>query len=424
MMTGDAPFFIAAAGLLGLLVGVLVTILFTRRRWQAANEESIRLAATLESERQAHRQRIESLQQDQQRLGQVFAELSSKALADNNRQFLTLAGEKLQQFNLQAKNELTQREQAVEAMVRPIREIMEKTREQMQRIEKERHESYGALARHLETMVASQQLLQGETRRLVQALRRPEVRGQWGEMTLRRLVELAGMVEHCDFVEQQHIADDDGAIRPDMIIRMPGDREVIIDVKTPLDAYLSASEASDDEERERQLDRHTRKVRERVQELASKAYWQRLANSPDFVVLFIPGEHFLSSALERDKELLEYALSRKVILATPTSLVALLRAIAYGWSQQALTENAKKIQALGEDLYKRLRTFNEHLVRLGKSLGSSLDHYNRAVGSFDRQILSGARRFREMGIQNSDPLEPAETIDKTARQPTGVDRDE
>ncbi len=410
-----------ASGLIGLCLGVLLTALIAHRRWQSINEERVRLAATLDSERQAQQLRMSALQEDQERLGQLFAKLSSQALEDNNRQFLTLAGEKLQQFNLQSKNELLQREQAVEAMVKPIREIMEKTRQQIQRIEKERHESYGALGKHLETMVASQQMLQGETRRLVQALRRPEVRGQWGELTLRRLVELAGMVEYCDFFEQTHIADEEGAIRPDMIIRMPGGREVIIDVKTPLDAYLSASEATDDVEQEKQFERHTRKVRERVQELASKAYWQRLASSPDFVVLFIPGEHFLSAALERDQNLLEYALSRKVILATPTSLVALLRAIAYGWNQQALTENARNIQALGEDLYKRLRTFNEHLVRLGKSLGSSLEHYNKAVGSFDRQILTSARRFRDMGIHNSDPLAAAESIDKVARQPAGTD---
>ncbi len=408
--------------LLGLVIGGVVTGLRGRRRLRALEEERTRLEVTLETERAAHATRLDDLKHDQDRLAQLFASLSNKALAENSQQFLTLASEKLQQFNIQSKEELGRREQAVEALVKPIREVMERTREQIQRIEKDRHEAFGALERHLASLVTTQQALQGETRRLVQSLRRPEVRGQWGELTLKRLVELAGMVEYCDFYEQESVGGDEGVIRPDMIVRMPGGREVVVDVKTPLDAYLSAVEAEDEEERRRQLERHARKVRERVTELAGKAYWKRLPNSPEFVVLFIPGEQFLSAALERDPGLLEDALARKVILATPTSLVALLRAIAYGWKQVALTENARQIQQLGEDLYKRLRTFNEHLGRLGRSLGSSLDHYNKAVGSFDRQVLSGARRFRDMGIQASDPLDAPEPIDRQPRRPAGAGR--
>jgi DNA recombination protein RmuC len=250
----------------------------------------------------------------------------------------------------------------------------------------------------------------------VQALRRPEVRGQWGELTLRRLVELAGMVQHCDFYEQEHTATETGAIRPDMIVRMPGGREIVVDVKTPLDAYISAFEAPDDATRRQHLERHSRKVRERVQELAGKAYWSQFKRSPDFVVLFIPGEQFLGAALDHDPGLLEEALSKKVILATPTSLVALLRAIAFGWNQQAITENAERIRDLGEDLYKRLTTFGDHLAKVGRQLGGSLEAYNKAVGSYERQVLPGARKFTELGISGAKTLDTPEQIEQGVRR--------
>jgi len=399
----------ALAGAAGYLLG--------QRRARALTIENASLKATLEAERQAERERRTTQEQTQTELSQLFANLSNTALQENNKQFLSLAQEKMAQFSIQSKGELEKREQAVEAMVKPIREILDKTAEQMQNIERNRVETHTSISKHLESLVASQQMLQGETRNLVQALRRPEVRGQWGELTLKRLVELAGMVNHCDFYEQTHVQGDNGAIRPDMIIRMPGDRIVIVDVKTPLDAYLSATEAPDEDRKQEHLNRHARKVRERVQELATKAYWQQFEQSPDFVVLFIPGEHFLSAALERDPALLEDALSKKVILATPTSLVALLRAVAFGWSQQSVTENARDIQRLGVDLYKRLLAFTNHLGKMGKSLGSSVDNYNKAVGSFERQVLSGARKFTELGIQSKSELDPLEPLDKAVRTP-------
>ena len=407
-----------------ILLGVMLMALagaagylFGQRQAKTLMSENAALKATLDAERQAERERKTAQERTQTELSQMFANLSNKALQDNNRQFLELAQEKMAQFSIQSKGELEKREQAVEAMVKPIREILDKTAEQMQSIERNRVETHTAISKHLESLVASQQTLQGETRNLVQALRRPEVRGQWGELTLKRLIELAGMVSHCDFYEQTHVPGESGAIRPDMIIRMPGDRIVIVDVKTPLDAYLSATEAPDEARRQEQLNRHARKVRERVMELAAKAYWQQFEQSPDFVVLFIPGEHFLSTALERDPSLLEDALSKKVILATPTSLVALLRAVAFGWSQQAVTENARNIQRLGADLYKRLLVFTGHLGKMGKSLGGSVENYNKAVGSFERQVLSGARKFTELGIQSKSEIDPLEPLDKTARVP-------
>ena len=283
-------------------------------------------------------------------------------------------------------------------------------------MEQERQQAYGSLTKHLESMALAQQSLQGETRNLVQALRRPEVRGQWGEMTLKRLAELAGMVEYCDFYQQEHLDTEDGRQRPDMIVRMPDGREIVVDVKTPLDAYLSAVEAPDDDSRRRYLESHARKVRERVNELAAKAYWSQFKRSPDFVVLFIPGDQFLSAALDIDRTLLEDALRNRVVLTTPTSFVALLRAVGYGWRQEVLAANAERIREVGEELYRRLATFAEHLARLGRGLDSAVEHYNRAVGSFESKVLPGARRFSELGVNSPKGLEQPERIEKALRE--------
>jgi DNA recombination protein RmuC len=407
-------------GIVGLLAaagGALVTYLILYRRLAALQLHNAELSTTLELERRSTRERQEALEQVRLQLRDTFAALSGEALKHNSAEFLRLAQENLKQFQIQAQHELTKKEQAVELLVTPIKELIEKTRIQIHEIEQERKQAYGSITKHLETLAHTQQQLHGETRNLVQALRRPEVRGQWGEMTLRRLVELAGMVEHCDFFEQEHTRTaEGGVVRPDMIVRMPGGREIVIDVKTPLDAYLSALEAPDEATRHQFLERHARNVRERVQELASKAYWNQFPNSPDYAVLFVPGEHFLSAALDLDPGLLEDALRRRVILASPTSLIALLRAVAYGWNQQVLTENAERIRDLGEDLYKRLCTFAAHLSKVGKHLGDSLEHYNKAVGSFERQVLTGARKFTEMGINPARTLDTPEQIEKGVRQ--------
>jgi DNA recombination protein RmuC len=346
---------------------------------------------------------------------ETFSHLSSQALKHNNEEFLKLAQENLKQFQTQARGELSQREQAIESLVKPIREALEKTEKQIRVMENERKEAYGALTHHLETMAQTQQALQGETRNLVKALSRPEVRGQWGELTLKRLAELAGMVEHCDFFEQEHTATAEGAMRPDMIVRMPGGREIVVDVKTPLDAYLKAMEASDEASRTQELLRHTKNVRKRVQELASKGYWNQFKHAPDFVVLFIPGDQFLSAALDNDHALLEEAMRLKVILATPTSFVALLRAVAYGWRQESLAENAEQIRQVGEELYGRLGTFAEHLGKVGKSLNSSVQHFNKAAASFDSRVLPGARKFAEMGISSKKAVEGLEQIEAASR---------
>ncbi|KPK51251.1 MAG: recombinase RmuC, partial [Thiotrichales bacterium SG8_50] len=345
----------------------------------------------------------------------TFSSLSTKALHANNQAFIQLAEQTLKRLHSETKGQLDQKEKAVENLIKPIKEALEKTESQIHSIEKERKEAYGSLRQYLDSMIKTQELLQGETRNLVQALRRPEVRGQWGEMTLKRLAELAGMVQHCDFFEQETTAD--GTIRPDMIVRMPDRREIVVDAKTPLDAYLSAVEARDDVERKAFLERHAANVRKRVRELASKAYWNQFNNAPDFVILFIPGDQFLSSALDQDPKLLEDAMQQQIVLTTPTSLVALLRAVAYGWRQEALAANADKIREVGVDLYRRLGVFADHLSKLGRSLDGAVGNFNKAVGSFEAKVVPGARKFTELGVE-AQPLETPVQIEKGLRQPT------
>jgi len=390
------------SALLGALLGWLLTSLYQQKR-------ITQMQTRLRMEHAATKRALEDTEQR-------FANLSMDALQKNHQAFINLAMENLGKFQRGAEASLQQREQSMQNMVMPIREALQKTERQVQLMEKARHEAYGALTQQIKSLAESQKHLQGETRNLVQALRRPEVRGQWGEITLKRLVELAGMVEHCDFYEQEHTPAGEVAIRPDMIVRMPGNREVVIDVKTPLDAYLSAVESTDEKQRSEFLRRHMMNVQGRVRELSAKAYWGQFSNAPDFVILFIPGDQFLTAALDQDPGLLESAMSKKVILSTPTSLMALLRAIAYGWRQELLTENAEKIRGLGEEMYHRLAIFSEHLAKVGRSLDSSVTHYNKAVGSFQSNLIPGAVKFTEMGIKPRKEMETPEQTEKSARQ--------
>lgn len=406
--------------LIAAILGSLVTYIYLQRKLSSLRENNSALSTRLEIEQQNYDEKIAALEKanDNSRLqlSDTFTALSSQALKNNNEEFLKLAQENLKQYQSQAVNELDKKEKAFETLLTPIKESLSKTEQQIHNIEKERKESQGALHKHLESMAQTQATLQDETRKLVTALRRPEVRGQWGEMTLKRLAELAGMVEHCDFYEQEQVQTDEGALRPDMIVRMPDGREIVVDVKTPLDAYISAIEAVDDAERQVHLTRHTKNVKQRINELADKAYWNQFKNAPDFVVLFIPGDQFLTAALDQEPAILENALARQVILATPTSFVALLRAVGYGWRQEQLAENAEHIKTVGEELYGRLQTFTEHLQKLGKSLDSGMKHYNSAVGSFDSRVLPSARKFNEMGISADKKLKKSNQIETAVRQ--------
>ena len=405
----------ASLCLLSAALGALIMRSRARKEHEKLESMVQQLSMQLQLEKERYIEKIETIEESRKQLENSFSALSQQALKLNNENFLTLANEKLSQFQIQAEANLDKKEKSIETLLQPIQSALKNTEEQIQSIEKERKESFGSLSQHLKIINESQADLRLETQNLVQALRRPEVRGQWGELTLKRIAELAGMVDHCDFYEQQQSESSDSRMRPDMIVRMPDQRELIIDAKTPLDAYLNATQTTDAEIRDQSLARHARNVRERMRELASKSYWSQFKNSPDFVVLFIPGEQFLSAALEKDPQLLEDALKNKVILATPTSIIALLRAVAFGWRQIAVAENAEKIRELGEDLYHRLATFAEHLQKLGKHLDASVEQFNKAAGSLDRQVLSGARKFTELGIEKKKPIPELKIVENTTK---------
>lgn len=411
-----SPFIILIVLICGALIGAIATYFVREKKIQFLASQQTELTLKLELEQQSRGQLDDILKQTQEQLANTFNQLSNEALNRNNTNFLKLAEENLKRFQSEAKAELNTKEKSIEQLVKPINEALQQTTKQIHNIEKERKEAYGSLRNTIDQMNLSQKNLQQETQNLVQALRRPEVRGQWGEMTLRRLAELSGMVAHCDFFEQTHTATETGAIRPDMIVRLPESREIIVDAKTPLDAYLSAMQAKDDATRTLELKRHAQIIRGRVRELSAKNYWAEYTQSPEFVVLFIPGEQFLSAALEIDSTLLEDSMSQNIILATPTNFIALLRAVSYGWKQQALAENAMEVRELGETLYKRLATFSGHLEKLGKSLNSSVDHYNKSVGSLERQVMPSGRKFVEMGIRAKTDLPELQPIEKQVRE--------
>ncbi|MFK7955708.1 MAG: DNA recombination protein RmuC [Lysobacterales bacterium] len=407
----------AGAFLLGASLATLVAWVNFSRARQQLESKLASAEAKAEASDQIADERERVFAQSQQRLEASFSLLSGRALKRNTDSFLRLAEERFNAQQHQAESRLGQQQQAFNDLVKPISETLKKSEAQIQALEKERRSSFSALEKHLTLMASDQQALQSETRNLVQALRRPEVRGRWGEMTLRRLVELAGMVNQCDFSEQVTVQGEDGPLRPDMVIHLPDKRDIVVDAKVPLDAYLTAQSSSEPDQREAALTQHARNVRARVKELAGKAYWEQFERSPDFAVLFIPGEQFLSAALERDNALLDDSLRDKVILATPTSLVALLRAIAFSWRQMAMIDNAGEIRELAETFQKRVGVFSEHIARLGKSLGASVESFNRSVGSLERQVLPSARRLTELGVEQRRDIIAPESIETPLREP-------
>jgi DNA recombination protein RmuC len=405
------------AGVGGCLVGILAALVWRARREQSLRVELEVLRARIRSEDSAAAERDLALARTREQLQGVFGDLARDSLKSNSEVFLQLARERLARQSSDAAAALKERETAIESLVQPIRETLARTEAQIQSIERERIDSFATLKSQMESLASGQSTLSRETRNLVTALRRPDVRGRWGEITLKRLVELSGMSAHVDFTEQHRLLTDEGAIRPDMIVHMPERRDIVVDVKTPLEAYLAAVEAQTDEDRARELRRHAQIVSTRVRELASKSYWAQFERSPDFVVLFLPGDQFLSAALQENPDLIDESLRQNVMLATPTSLVALLKAVAYGWKQTALAENAEEVRRLGEDVYKRLAVFGEHLARLGKALGGGVDAFNKAVGSLEQQVLPAARRFPELGLRVNRVLEPMEPVEALTRTP-------
>jgi len=399
----------------GAVLGTLVAQLRAVGRIEALRIELASAQVRLETSALQEADRLNLLERSETRLRAAFDSLAGETLRTNSELFLRLARESLGRDQVVAQGALKERETAIAQLVEPLRAALERTEAQVQALERERRDAFASLRTQIETLAGGQAQLQRETRNLVTALRRPEVRGRWGELTLRRLVELAGLAEHCDFTEQLQVVGDQGALRPDLVVHMPDARDLVIDAKTPLEAYLAALDAATEEERAQALRRHAQQVETRVRELASKSYWTQFERSPEFAVLFLPGDQFLSAALTERPELLEFALGQSVIIATPSTLIALLKAVAYGWRQSAVAHNAALIRDLGQELYRRLATFNGHLGRMGQRLGSAVEAYNAAVGSLERQVLPQARRFNELGVTADAPLPELEPIAQLAR---------
>lgn len=379
------------------------------------------MTTRLDAEEKSSREKQALLDLAEERLSSTFKALSADALKSSSEQFLQLARTSFQAQRDEAKGELEQRKQAIDHLIKPVAETLGKFELRMGDMEKSRAEAYTELRTQVKALAEGQSGLMRETAQLVKALRQPTGRGQWGEIQLRRVVELAGMQEYCDFQTQSSTTTDEGKrLRPDLIVNLPAGKTIVVDSKTPMDAYLDALEATEDVAREQALVRHAQQVRKHISQLSSKNYFAQFNHTPEFVVLFLPSESFFSAALQTDPGLIERGVDQGVILATPTTLIALLRAVAYGWRQEALAENAREISALGKTLYERLTTLGGHFAKLGKSLDSAVGHYNSAIGSFETRVLSSARKFEDLqAAPEGQALPDLEPIDRAARLPVG-----
>lgn len=390
-------------------------------RLRARNEDNVKLAADLAALR-AEGSRLTTLnaqlstqltaeREAHERLTNEFKALSADALRTNRTDFLEQAKQAFTQLQQQSAGELEQRKQAVEALVKPLRESLDKVDTKIGEIEKARATAYGALGEQLKSLSLAQTQLQTEASKLSTALRSTTYAGSWGELQLRRVVEMADMLAYCDFAEQQTA----GALRADLVVRLPGGQRIVVDAKTPLEAFRAAHEATDETVRAARLVDHAAKVRGHIDSLGAKNYWEQFQPAPEFVVLFLPGDHFLTAALQADNQLLDRALARRVLLATPTTLIALLKAAAYGWRQEAVSKNADEISTLGRTLYDRVSTFAENLDKIGRGLDTAMKGYNQAVGSFEGMLLPGARKLAELGARGAKELAPPGTVDTAPR---------
>ena len=373
------------------------------------------LQTRLEEERKASQEKLSLLSNAEEKLAHAFKALSADALRNNNRSFLDLAKQNLEAFQQNAKGDLDRRQNAIDDLIKPLKESLEKVDGKIGELEKTRVGAYSELREQVKALAQSHLQLQSETGNLVKALRVPHVRGRWGEIQLRRVVELSGMLQYCDFVEQETVTTEESRIRPDMIVRLPGKRTIVVDSKVPFDAFYESISTTDEEVRANKLKDHARLVRTHITSLSRKSYWESVQPTPEFVLLFLPGETFYSAALENDPKLIEDGVSQGVIIATPTTLIALLKAISYGWRQEQMADNAQEVSNLAKSLYDRLRTFTKHFDEIGRGLDRALDSYNRGVRSLETRVLVTARRFKERGAIAGEEIETLEPIDKAAR---------
>ncbi len=376
----------------------------------------VSLRTLIKKERSQHEEKLAVLNQAKEELSNAFKAMSSDALKNNNESFLKLAKSTLEKYQESAKGDLEKRQQAINSLVKPVEASLKKVDEKLGDIEKSRLQAYSGLQEQVKMLSQTQKELRTETSNLVKALRRPDVRGRWGEIQLKRVVEMAGMLEHCDFFEQKSVKSENGQLRPDLLVQLPGNKNIVIDSKVPLTAFLDSVEATDPEVRASKLKDHARHVKNHIQSLSKKSYFSQFDHAPEFVVLFLPGEIFFSAALEHDPTLIEMGVEQNVIIATPTTLIALLKAVAYGWTQERLAENAREISDLGKELYQRLSQMGEHIAKLGKSLEQANNAYNSAIGSLESRVLVSARKFEDLHVSVSGKdLNGLKLVEKTPR---------